>query len=861
MLPRRCWPQPAADSAAWRGLRPAVAGAQAAYWAIWHNSVPARLADVRCDTDTPLSTSPGSGMLGAVNWLYLELGAMVRSRGAASSNASAALASFALRAQACSLLALPIAGPPGHVTRLMGGLDQVRLEAAKECGDGYVLEPPESIDAAVVYKLYRGATGEVNGQAQRVWVDFPSLHLSWAPYDTPAQKQCRLSLLDVASCTATSASSEKGHGDVLCMELWGHPPVRSTREAERAGGSFGICQRDTLLLAVEATAYAMQGFAESLENLLASRDKEGKSKLEFIQRSLFQYLWRHQGVRLAENSEQALYEAQAVLAFNLDPKEGVKYLKGKLGKSSSLEVGQWLAQMSTVNGGLDPTLLGNFFSRRDSLEVFREFVNCLDFAGMNLVVALRNFDGMLFQLRAISSRRILKSRLVQATGAISEARRSRQWRQSLQLFTDYMAAAHADQLLIEMPIYNAAITACEVGSRWVEALALLQSAEGSGLVPTVVSLTAAMSACREGRQWKRALEIFSRADQEVKVDEALLGAAIASAASWQRWELALQILASAPEYRVLPNLPMRNAGLLACEKGRQWELALSMLQWSQASLITVNSTLSACEKARQWEQALALFAALPGRLPRPLEPDSVTWTVAIGAMAAGRFWQAALRSFWELCRSEEASYTMHTTALSACERALRWEDALQLLELWPSPSGSTELASIAAARSSNWRYALSLALESGHFARHHAAQCLEGAGCWGHAGQCLPNSESILAIRRLKVFLPEPGMAESSLQGFGDQLKWLVHPGTAASNALWTVTSRDFHEASGITILSGVMRSSRSVRGQKGSAGVLCSVLLEMINSAGVLGKPVAKHSGRRVPDCTSHSFALSQRL
>eukprot|EP00439_Symbiodinium_sp_Y106_P073259 s1710_g13.t1 len=503
----------------------------------------------------------------------------------------------------------------GGEPNLMGhnqdlGLDQVRLEAAKECGDGYVLEPPESIDAAVVYKLYRGATGEVNGQAQRVWVDFPSLHLSWAPYDTPAQKQCRLSLLDVASCTATSASSGKGHGDVLCMELWGHPPVRSTREAERTGSSYGICQRDTLLLAVEATAYAMQGFAESLENLLASRDKEGKSKLEFIQRSLFQYLWRHQGVRLAENSEQALYEAQAVLAFNLDPKEGVKYLKGKLGKSSSLEVGQWLAQMSTVNGGLDPTLLGNYFSRRDSLEVFREFVCCLDFAGMNLVVALRK------------------------------------------------------------------------------------------------------SACREGRQWKRALEIFSRAAQEVKVDEALLGAAIASAASWQRWELALQILASAPEYRVIPNLPMRNAGLLACEKGRQWELALWMLaNFSQASLITVNSTLSACEKARQWEQALALFASLP-HLPCPLEPDSVTWTVAIGAMAAGRFWQAALRSFWELCRSEQASYTTHTTTLSACERALQWEehrlglvgvsscarcpfkDALQLLELWPSPSGSTEVHAV-----------------------------------------------------------------------------------------------------------------------------------------------------------------------
>ena len=75
-----------------------------------------------------------------------------------------------------------------------------------------------------------------------------------------------------------------------------------------------------------------------------------------------------------------------------------------------------------------------------------------------LVTASASMVYMLFHRRAISSRRILKSRLVQATAAISEARRSRKWRQSLQLFADYMAAAHADQLPIEMPIYNAAIT-------------------------------------------------------------------------------------------------------------------------------------------------------------------------------------------------------------------------------------------------------------------------------------------------------------------------------------------------------------------------------------------------------------------
>ncbi|CAE7225040.1 MRL1 [Symbiodinium natans] len=525
----------------------------------------------------------------------------------------------------------------------------------------------------------------------------------------------------------------------------------------------------------------MQGFAEALENLLASRDKEGKNKLEFIQRSLFQYLWRHQGVRLAENSEQALYEAQAVLAFNLDPKEGVKYLKGKLGKSTAVEVGQWLAQMSTVNGGLDPTLLGNYFSRRDALEVFKEFVFCLDFAGMNLVVALR------------------KSRVLD-------------WQQSLHLFASYMNAAHTEQLLVEMPIFNAAMTACEVGSRWAEALALLLSAENAGLVPTVVSLTAAMSACRQGRQWHRAIQIFDLATRHRKVhaDEGLLGAAIASAASGQQWELGLHILFSASQYGVVPNLPMRNAGILACEKGRQWQLALSLLEQSarsgmRVSLITANSTLSACEKARRWEQALALFEAMRRQ---SFQPDPVTWTVAIGALAAGRLWQTALRSFWDLCHLRTASHTTLTTTLSACERALRWEDAVQLLQLWSAQSGSMELASIAAARSSSWRWAVFLAAravdsgdsaESGSFAQHHAAQCLELSGCWGHNRQFLPSSETALGIRRLKVSLPQPSNGEASLGtlgGRGEQLKWLVHPGTAASNALWCLTSRDFSEAS-----------------------------------------------------------------
>ena len=137
---------------------------------------------------------------------------------------------------------------------------------------------------------------------------------------------------------------------------------------------------------------------------------------------------------------------------------------------------------------------------------------------------------------------------------------------------------------------------------------------------------------------------------------------------------------------------MRNAGILACEKGRQWQLALSLLEQSarsgmRVSLITANSTLSACEKARRWEQALALFEAMRRQ---SFQPDPVTWTVAIGALAAGRLWQTALRSFWDLCHLRTASHTTLTTTLSACERALRWEE-LQGIAKWGGAKCSIDI--------------------------------------------------------------------------------------------------------------------------------------------------------------------------
>lgn len=249
-------------------------------------------------------------------------------------------------------------------------------------GQNSILGPPESIEPSAIYKLYRGAAGEVQGQSARVWVEFPALQLCWAAYDLPARQVDRASLLDLAVCQCNRGETRED-ADIFKVEVLGNKGSAATPESLVKG-------EHRLVLAVAGPSEALREFAEALQQLLLSRDSEGRRGLEFIQKRLFQYLWRHQGNSF---SEQALYEAQAVLAFNLDPKEGVAYLRGKLGKASDDEVGEWLAQMSTLKGGLDPTMLGAYFSRRDTGEVFKTFVHSLDFSNMDIVAAVRRlFD-------------------------------------------------------------------------------------------------------------------------------------------------------------------------------------------------------------------------------------------------------------------------------------------------------------------------------------------------------------------------------------------------------------------------------------------------------------------------------------
>lgn len=228
----------------------------------------------------------------------------------------------------------------------------------------------------MIYVLYRGTVGEIGGERHRVWADFPALQLCWAKADLPARaKGGRVSLLELAQCEWQTTTRDETE---LCR-------VDVSRKVDgKASGEMRP------VLRVVGPPGAVREFAEALRRLIASHHCEGRTGLEFIQKRLFQYLWQHQGTR---RTEEALYEAQAVLAFNLEPKSGIAYVRSKLGRGTDDEIGKWLARMSTQTGGLDPTMLGTYFSRIDTVEVFKSFVDDLDFEGTDIVSAMRKlFD-------------------------------------------------------------------------------------------------------------------------------------------------------------------------------------------------------------------------------------------------------------------------------------------------------------------------------------------------------------------------------------------------------------------------------------------------------------------------------------
>eukprot|EP00929_Paragymnodinium_shiwhaense_P114528 TRINITY_DN8297_c2_g1_i1.p1 TRINITY_DN8297_c2_g1~~TRINITY_DN8297_c2_g1_i1.p1 ORF type:complete len:382 (+),score=77.63 TRINITY_DN8297_c2_g1_i1:106-1251(+) len=282
------------------------------------------------------------------------------------------------------------------------------------------------------------------------------------------------------------------------------------------------------------------------------------------------------------------------------------------------------------------------------------------------------------------------------TSKVAGLGRRRQWQAALQLFNE--ACERPGGPPPDLPLYGAALAACERSSRWTLALDVLRRLQSGGResLPSVgnmvdiVSFNAAITACQRGGQWELALSIFEDAvrlgfDPDVFTYSALLSAA----QSAQRWPLALQVFHERMcDAAVEPDDFVYSTIIAACEKGRLWQHALVLLARAAGRpnargsgvLVACNAAASACCSAHQWQHAVALLDFL-----EDVPPDVVTYSTVIRALGHGLQWEAAVQLLSTMRTHPRRppvtpNVIAYSSALGACEAGRAWQSALGLLD-------------------------------------------------------------------------------------------------------------------------------------------------------------------------------------
>eukprot|EP00913_Durusdinium_trenchii_P026775 g25116.t1 len=253
--------------------------------------------------------------------------------------------------------------------------------------------------------------------------------------------------------------------------------------------------------------------------------------------------------------------------------------------------------------------------------------------------------------------------------------------------------------------YTAAIKACEMCKDWLGALELLQKMRADQLKANCFVLTALMGVFKETRFWRDAVHTFA-------------------------------VLQSGQ----VPNVVSYNAVISACERSSSWSQALDcFFEFTQVSHlfandVTFNALISSCEKGRMFEKTLhidkknhllaSVFKASVSIAKVMKESsvrlDVITYSAAISACEKALQWERALELLAEM-RAERvppnritvnAAINATTTSalITACGFGHEWELALAILSK-PIPADTVAVNSClsACARAQHWNEVLQLA--------------------------------------------------------------------------------------------------------------------------------------------------------
>ncbi|CAJ1354853.1 unnamed protein product [Effrenium voratum] len=243
--------------------------------------------------------------------------------------------------------------------------------------------------------------------------------------------------------------------------------------------------------------------------------------------------------------------------------------------------------------------------------------------------------------------------------------------------------------------------------------------------------------------WRRALELLSTMSSS-SPEGVGRNAALAACARAAAWEHALRLAASGCRGT---SATVRGYNMTISAVGKiSWRAALGLfLSMRQRRLppniISYNAASSACVQGGAWQISLWLFFNLDANLV----PNQGSYSVAISAAGSAHHWQLAVA----LLGSHGPSAISVGAAMSACERALQWQSALEIFRTWASADRVVYLVAITACqRSARWQAALGLIKEARE-GNQLDVSCLNAAisacaqsGEWQHALALMASTDS-----------------------------------------------------------------------------------------------------------------------
>ncbi|CAJ1420612.1 unnamed protein product [Effrenium voratum] len=213
--------------------------------------------------------------------------------------------------------------------------------------------------------------------------------------------------------------------------------------------------------------------------------------------------------------------------------------------------------------------------------------------------------------------------------------------------------------------------------------------------------TAYLRSC-DGTQLRSTLALMK--EHRCELDAFQCSAALTAYRVAKMWQEALDLFSMEP--MALQSTVCCNSALGAWALGSHWSEALELLGRCRGDVVSCSCALSACAKAHAWQAALALMQEM---MAKELQADEVCYNTLIAACGRGGQWLLALEALQELMQKMHPSNASFSSAISACEKAFRWEQALVLLEAQPRPQLSAVNAAISACeKCSRWQEALLL---------------------------------------------------------------------------------------------------------------------------------------------------------